>query len=62
MSLSTALLFLLVLLAGIVIGYHLNALIARLRARHRRAGYQPAVLHRLALDLDQNEKNDDCRA
>lgn len=62
MSLSATLLLLLVLLVGTVIGYRLNALITGMRTRYRRASYQPAVLRRLALDLDQDEKNDDCRA
>ena len=62
MSLSATLLLLLVLLVGTVIGYRLHALITRMRTRYRRASYQPAVLRRLVLDLDQDEKNDDCRA
>lgn len=62
MSLSATLLLLLALLVGTVIGYCLNALITRMRTRYRRARCQPAVLRRLALDLDQDEKNDDCRA
>jgi hypothetical protein len=47
---------LLVLLTGVVIGYHLQALVARLRARYRRATYKPAVLRRLALDLDPDQE------